>query len=431
MDAMIKKWEIKSSPAPQFPDRKLLLMSSEGRADAYELKKSFRGYIGVVLKSDTADFQWQAYVYGASANIEKLINQELKELSAESGTAPVGKKLAAPTAKPAEKKEIAPEKKKTAPTEAPAAVKEPEAEPEKIEFPEKTQKPEGKISADAQVAAAKKPADPTKIAKEEKPAAPEKEVGAPAPAIEQFEKKSSPDAKAAGGVSELLETFEKPSSEKKEEPVSPSGEKKADKAEKPVAPKTADAAAVTEKAAPAAAPVIEKFEQFTPDQSSAKPLAGPLIETFAGAEKTAVQQEKTQASPEKETEAEKPEVTPARKDAKPIDVLYLCPESGRDKADLVKENIAKIVTEKNINFDFKSAGVVAYQEGATKESVMEEIAKYKFSFVLVVAPDSMGEELLREIKKKGFVPKVITEDNIDKKFRYLNLITDIVLSPRR
>ncbi|MCD6311857.1 MAG: hypothetical protein J7M11_05305, partial [Elusimicrobia bacterium] len=168
-----------------------------------------------------------------------------------------------------------------------------------------------------------------------------------------------------------------------------------------------------------------------PDQSSAKPLAGPLIETFAGAEKTAVQQEKTQASPEKETEAEKPEVTPARKDAKPIDVLYLCPESGRDKADLVKENIAKIVTEKNINFDFKSAGVVAYQEGATKESVMEEIAKYKFSFVLVVAPDSMGEELLREIKKKGFVPKVITEDNIDKKFRYLNLITDIVLSPRR
>ena len=112
MDTMIKKWEIKSSPAPQFPDRKLLLMSSEGRADAYELKKSFRGYIGVVLKSDTADFQWQAYVYGASANIEKLINQELKELSAESGTAPVGKKLAAPTAKPAEKKEMNLQKKK-------------------------------------------------------------------------------------------------------------------------------------------------------------------------------------------------------------------------------------------------------------------------------------------------------------------------------
>ncbi|MDO9513663.1 MAG: hypothetical protein Q7J59_03520, partial [Elusimicrobiota bacterium] len=81
---MIKKWEIKSSPAPRFPDRKLLLMSSQGKDDAEKLKKSFAGYMGVVFSSDSADFQWAAYLYGASANIEKLINQELKELSLES-----------------------------------------------------------------------------------------------------------------------------------------------------------------------------------------------------------------------------------------------------------------------------------------------------------------------------------------------------------
>jgi len=349
---MIKKWEIKSSPAPRFPDRKLLLMSSESRGDAEKLKKSFIGYVGVVFKNDSADFQWAAYVYGASANIETLINQELKDLS-------VGKSGSA------EKKKPAPEKKD--------------------EFPKKAQKPDTKISAKTDAAVAKKPVEPAKITEEVKPAAPEKGSSVPAPAIEQFEKKSSPDAKAAGGASELVETFDK---------------------------------------APTA-PVIEKFEQLTPDQSAKKPLTEPLVETFAGKDEPAVQKEEVAPEPEKT------EPDPARKDAKPIDVLYLCPENGKDKAEIVKENIAKIVAEKNINFDFKSAGVVVYPAGASKESVMEEIVKYKFSFVLVVAPDAMGEELLREIKKKGFVPKVITEDNIDKKFRYLNLITDIVLSPRR
>ena len=374
---MIKKWEIKTSPAPRFPDRKLLLMSSENRGDAEKLKKSFIGYVGVVFKNDSADFQWAAYVYGASANIETLINQELKDLS-------VGK------AGSSEKKKPAPEKKD--------------------EFPKKAQKPDTKISANTDAAAAKKPVEPAKITKEVKPAAPEKGSSVPPPAIEQFEKKSSPDAKAAGGASELLETFDKASSGKKADKAAASAE---DAAESPPA------------GAVPSAPVIEKFEQLTPDQSAKKPLTEPLVETFAGKDEPAVQKEEVAAEPEKT------EPDPARKDAKPIDVLYLCPENGKDKAEIVKENIAKIVAEKNINFDFKSAGVVVYSAGASKESVMEEIVKYKFSFVLVVAPDAMGEELLREIKKKGFVPKVITEDNIDKKFRYLNLITDIVLSPRR
>ncbi len=362
---MIKKWQIKSSPAPKFPDRKLLFFSSEDRGDAEKLKKSFTGYVGVVFKSDSADFQWAAYVYGASANIEKLINQELKELSLE-----------------------------------------PAAEPKKIEFPKKAQKPEEKISADADAAAAKKPVEPAKTTKEEKSAVSEKEVSAAAPVIEKKAVPTEKPAETKDSVSApVIEQFGK-----KEAPVSPEKEKKL------------------------SVPVIEKFEQLTPDQSAEKPLGSPLIETFAGSEKPAVQKEEAPpapSAPEKEPEAEKTDAKPGRKDARPIDVLYLCPESSRDKADIVKENIAKIVAEKNINFDFKPAGVVVYSEGASKESIMEEIKKYKFSFVLVVAPDAMGEELLREIKKKGFVPKVITEDNIDKKFRYLNLITDIVLSPRR
>jgi len=374
---MIKKWEIKSSPAPRFPDRKLLLMSSEGRGDAEKLKKSFIGYVGVVFKNDSADFQWAAYVYGASANIEKLINQELKDLS-------VG-------------------------TSVSAAKKQPVTE-KKDEFPKKAQKPDAQISANTEAAAVKKPVEPAKTTKEEKPDVSGKEGSAPAQAIEQFEKKSSPGTKSAGGVSELLETFDKASAGKKADKAATSAEGAAESPPAGVTPN---------------APVIEKFEQLTPDQSAKKPLTEPLIETFAGKDEPAVQKEEAAAEPEKT------EPDPARKDAKPIDVLYLCPENGKDKAEIVKENIAKIVAEKNINFDFKSAGVVAYSGNATKESVMEEITKYKFSFVLVVAPDAMGEELLREIKKKGFVPKVITEDNIDKKFRYLNLITDIVLSPRR
>ncbi|MBA3065543.1 hypothetical protein FP828_03525 [bacterium] len=335
-----------------------------------------------MFKSEAADFQWAAYIYGASANIEKLINQELQELSLEH---------------PAEVK-----------TEKKTVVKEQSsADIIKDEFPKKKAKPkEEKISEKPSMEVSSEPEPPAAISA--------------APAIEQFERQGtsavkSPAATAAPAVSELLETFDKPSLQKKAEPVVPVLET----FEKP------------DEAPAAAAPVIEKFEQFTPDQSAEKPLSGPLIETFAGSATPAAQKEEAPVVPEKEPEIEKPEARPIRKDATPIDVLYLCPERSKDKADLVKENIAKIVAEKNINFEFKSAGVVVYAPGAAKAGVMEEIAKYKFSFILVVAPDAMGEELLREIKKKGFVPKVITEDNIDKKFRYLNLITDIVLSPRR
>ncbi|MEA2082056.1 MAG: hypothetical protein U9O97_04900 [Elusimicrobiota bacterium] len=366
-------------------------MSSDGRGDAEKLKKSFAGYVGVVFKNDSAGFQWAAYVYGASANIEKLINQELKELTSESALAPAAEKpVASKTSeKPAEEIESVSEKKQTVSAEAAAAVKEKAVEPKKMEFPKKAQKPVEKISAaDAGV---KKEGEPAAVTKEEKPAGALKEDNVAAPEIEQFDKKSAPGSKDGGGVKEV--------------PTSAEG-------------------------AVPASPVIEKFEQLTPDQSAEKPLAGPLIETFEKSEKPVSGKEEAPALREKEGEPEKTETVSPRKDAKPIEVLYLCPETGKDKADVVKENIAKIVAEKNINFDFKSVGVVLYPEGASKESVMEEIAKYKFSFILVVVPDAMGEELLREIKKKGFVPKVITEDNIDKKFRYLNLITDIVLSPR-
>ena len=363
---MIKKWEIKASPAPSFPDRKLLLMSSEGKGDAEKLKKSFAGYMGVVFASGSADFQWAAYLYEASANIEKLIEQELKATSPESASPKPSPKLE-------EKTETPPEKKMEFPKKAPKpAEKTPPAEAVKAEKPAETAKPEEAEEKE------------TKTDTTEKPSKPEP---APAPVIEKFEKR---------------------------EPA------KTEKTEEALAPETAPAA-----------PIIEKFEQFTPDQSAVKPLTEPLIETFARERA----EEKPAAEPAAETVSESApvhkEAPPVRKDVKAIEVLYLCPESAKDKAEIVKENIAKIVAEKNINFDFKSAGLVLYKPGANKESVMADVAKYKFSFVLVVAPDAMGEELLREIKKKGFVPKVITEDNIDKKFRYLNLITDIVLSPRR
>jgi len=421
-------------------------MSSKGKDDAEKLKKSFAGYMGVVVSSDNADFQWAAYLYGASANIEKLINQELKELSLES------------SAKTAKKSETPPPKKEgdialgveTKPVPLEEKPSEKKAPPEKkMEFPKRAPKPEEK-TPDASDAKAEKSDEPAKKEeKTEKPSlsegavaetaqmpvieAPAKGAESAGPVIEQFEKSSAPP-KAVPGVADLLETFDKPAASKAPAPETAVSETKpepakTEKIEGATAPKTADLKA---------APEIEKFEQFTPDQSVAKPLAGPLIETFA--EKTAepktaaaseASKEEAAAPPVKETEPEKTEAPPVRKDAKAIDVLYLCPEKAKDKADIVKENIAKIVAEKNINFDFKPAGVVVYSPGASKESVMEEIAKYKFSFVLVVAPDALGEELLREIKKKGFVPKVITDDNIDKKFRYLNLITDIVLSPRR
>ncbi|MBA3065615.1 hypothetical protein KJ633_02655, partial [bacterium] len=206
---MIKKWEIMSSPAPQFPDRKLLLLSSKSRADAEKLKESFAGYVGVVFKSEAADFQWAAYIYGASANIEKLINQELKELSLEH---------------PAEVK-----------TEKKTVVKEQSsADIIKDEFPKKKAKPkEETISEPAAISAG--------------------------PAIEQFERQGTFAVKspAAPAVSELLETFDKPSLQKKAEPVAPVLET----FEKP------------DEAPAAAAPVIEKFEQFTPDQSAEKPLS--------------------------------------------------------------------------------------------------------------------------------------------------------------
>ena len=62
---------------------------------------------------------------------------------------------------------------------------------------------------------------------------------------------------------------------------------------------------------------------------------------------------------------------------------------------------------------------------------MSQITGNDFNFVLSIAPDEQIDPVLRELREKKFILKIITEDNIDKKFRYLNLITDIVLSHGR
>jgi len=180
--------------------------------------------------------------------------------------------------------------------------------------------------------------------------------------------------------------------------------------------------------------VIEKFERLTPDSSSEAPLQRPVLESF---EKTVLKREKEEPKTSSDVSIpappERKPVPPASevKGRKTIEVAYFCPAEKKEMMVQVKENITKIVEEKNINFAFKAVAEILYEKAQTKEAVIDQIKSCSFDFLIAIAPDLQGDVILKEIKKKGYMPKVIAEDNIDKKFRYLNLITDIILSPRK
>lgn len=158
-----------------------------------------------------------------------------------------------------------------------------------------------------------------------------------------------------------------------------------------------------------------KFEKLAPDESDEEPLRKPIIKYFEDEKKEIVSGEENKAAP--------------IKNPKIIRVIYLCPEGKRELLKQVKNSINKIILEKSINFNFTPAAEIFYKKDEASEEVMRQVTRNPFNFVLSIAPDKQGEAILKELRKKDFILKVITEDNIDKKFRYLNLITDIVLSP--
>jgi len=160
--------------------------------------------------------------------------------------------------------------------------------------------------------------------------------------------------------------------------------------------------------------VISAAERLAPDESGDTPLQKPVIKYFEEEKKQVVSGEKNKAPLEK-----KPEI---------IRVVYLCPEGKSELLSQVKSSIKRIVLEKGINFNFVPSAEILYKKADVSGRIMSQITESNFNFVLSIAPDEQVDPVLRELREQKFILKIITEDNIDKKFRYLNLITDIVLS---
>jgi hypothetical protein len=350
---MIKNWKLEKKPSRLFPDRGILFIDSS-LEEAKTLKKCFSGILGVVFKSGRSDLPWAMYVYGASENILKLIEQEIGVIAA-------GKKK--------------PEKK--------------------AEFP--------------------KPAETTKKPLQEEIKAEKKPEASPQEKEKEKVQEEKPEVK------------EKPKEEKKEEKKPISAEVTADREEKPeekkVEIKIEKFEKPTEEKVEAVTPRVEHFEKLTPDSAAEPPVAKPIIERF---------DEKVAEPPKAEEEGKRKEdEKKEKKGAQAIKIIYFCPEAKQDLINQVKSSIETIISEKNINFTFEAVANIIYGKDEPRQDIIGRIVQNKFSFIIAVAPDENGENILRELKRKGYIPKVITEDNIDKKFRYLNLITDIVLSPRK
>ncbi len=160
--------------------------------------------------------------------------------------------------------------------------------------------------------------------------------------------------------------------------------------------------------------LIPATEKLAPDESGDAPLRKPVIKYFEEEKKQVVSGKKNKPPLEK-----KPEI---------IRVVYLCPEGRSELLSQVQSSINRIMLEKGINFNFAPAAEILYKKTETSGAIVSQITGKDFNFVLSIAPDEQIDPVLRELREKKFILKIITEDNIDKKFRYLNLITDIVLS---
>jgi len=227
------------------------------------------------------------------------------------------------------------------------------------------------------------------------------------------EVKKEETKKPEGKVEEKKEEKVEKKEEKKEEKEKP--EAKIEKFEKVEAPEEISKAS----------PIIETFEKLTPDSEEVQPLKKPLIERF----EEKLEEDK---KPEKKEEAKK-ETQPIspRKGAKKISLFYLTPSQKKDLPKVVHQHIETIVSEKNINFVFENSGLLTYEPDDIDTEIVKKLLNRTYNFVIFVAPDEKGDGIVKELKKHQCPFKVITEDNIDKKFRYLNLITDIVLSPNK
>ena len=367
-NAMIKNWKLEKKPCKTFADRGILFIDSS-LEEAKLLKKSFTGILGVVFKSGKKDFPWAMYVYGASENILKLIEQEIGVISA-------GSLAKSKMEKEIQKKEETKEKQE-------------EKKEKKEEFPKPLRKL-GKV--------------------EEKPTTGEKSESVSA--TEEF-----PGKKLSSPESPLKET-------RKDEEPREKAEKKKPPEKKKQEIKTEKFEGSKEGKGEISDAPVEHFEKLTPDSAPETPQPQPLIERFENVSTASVEDKRAESkSVEK---SEKP-----RTASQVIKIVYFCPEAKKDLISQVKTNIETIISEKNINFNFEAAAVVIYGKNEPRQDIIGKVLEKEFDFVIAIAPDENDENILRELKRKGFIPKVITEDNIDKKFRYLNLITDIVLSPRK
>ncbi|RLD16702.1 MAG: hypothetical protein DRI22_00955 [Caldiserica bacterium] len=120
-----------------------------------------------------------------------------------------------------------------------------------------------------------------------------------------------------------------------------------------------------------------------------------------------------------------------KKEVKKIRVTYILPAGKEDLLDKVEEGIKNVILEKDLKYEFEKILILKQDARITPQELATRAKDSDCDVVIIVAPENWGKEVVSILRSLSVPFQIITEDNVDKKFRYLNLITEIALLSTR
>ncbi|HLD30168.1 MAG TPA: hypothetical protein VJC03_07480, partial [bacterium] len=110
-----------------------------------------------------------------------------------------------------------------------------------------------------------------------------------------------------------------------------------------------------------------------------------------------------------------------------VRIAYIYSAGKEKQLDIIEDNLNQIIEEKALKFKLERIMEIEYTSQLSGEYLKERIQELKSNIVLLVDPDGWDKDVGQFLRTSSIPFQVITQDNIDKKFRYLNLITDIAI----
>jgi len=157
--------------------------------------------------------------------------------------------------------------------------------------------------------------------------------------------------------------------------------------------------------------VIERFEPKKEEKEEKKEVKVE-IERFGG-----------------ESKEEKKEKL--KREIKKVRVTYIFPAGKEELLEKVEEGIKNVILEKNLKYEFEKVLSLRQDAKVTPQELATRAKESDCDVVIIVAPENWGKEVVSILRSLRIPSQIITEDNVDKKFRYLNLITDVALLSSR